>query len=76
MNNKTYDILKWCAIIAFPAGATFYGVISKIWGLPYGSEIPATITAVATLLGALLGISSIQYHSQEEENTEDFEEII
>lgn len=61
MSNKTFDILKWCAIIAFPALATFYGVIAQIWGLPYEVEIPKTITAFATLLGVLLGISTIQY---------------
>lgn len=64
MSNRTYDILKWVAIIAFPALATFYGVVSKIWDLPYGTEIPATITAIATLLGALLGISSLNYKKE------------
>ncbi len=64
MSNKTFDILKWLAIIAFPALATFYGVVAKIWGLPYGAEIPATITATATLLGVLLGISTIQYNKE------------
>lgn len=66
LNNKTYDILKWIAIIVLPALATFYLAIAKIWGLPYEVEIPATITAVATLLGALLGISSIQYDPEED----------
>ena len=32
-----------------------------IWDLPYGPEIAATITAVATFLGAVLGVSHIQY---------------
>ena len=66
MKNKTYDILKWVAIIACPAISTFYGVIAEIWGLPYVVEIPRTITAFAVLLGALLGISAIRYNKQEE----------
>lgn len=65
MSNKTYDILKWMAIIAFPALSTFYGVVAKIWGLPFETQIPATITAAATLLGVLLGVSAINYKDKE-----------
>lgn len=65
MNDKTYDILKWMAIIAFPAISTFYGVIAKIWGLPFETEIPQTITAIATLLGVLLGISAVNYKGKD-----------
>ena len=36
--------------------------ISTIWGLPFGEQIPATITAVDTFLGALLGISTVRYN--------------
>lgn len=62
MTNKTYDILKWVAIIALPAISTFVVVISRIWGwADLGSLIAQTITAVALLLGTLLGISNYQY---------------
>ena len=60
--DKVYDILKWIAIVALPALSTFIVVISKIWGWgDMGLMIAQTVTAVAVLLGALLGISSIQY---------------
>ena len=67
MNNifssKAYDWLKWIAIVALPALSTFIVVISKIWGWgDVGGMIAQTITAVAVLLGALLGISTIQYN--------------
>ena len=62
MSNKVYDILKYTAIIGLPAVATLYAAIAPIWGLPYGNEIPATITAVQTCLGALLMISTAQYN--------------
>lgn len=55
--GKVYDCLKWICLIALPALAVFYFTLSKIWGLPYGAEIPATINAVAVLIGALIGIS-------------------
>lgn len=57
--NKLYDVLKWVCLIALPALAVFYAVIAKIWGLPYESEIPATINAVAVLIGALIGVSHL-----------------
>ena len=66
-SNKLYDVLKWLCIVAFPSLATLYAVVAKIWSLPFETEIPATITAVAAFIGALLGVSSIQYHSKEEE---------
>ena len=66
LDDKVYDILKWIAIVALPALSTFIVVISKIWGWgDVGSMVAQTITAVAVLLGALLGISTIQYNKSE-----------
>lgn len=66
LDDKWYDILKWIAIVALPALSTFIVVISKIWGWgDIGSMVAQTITAVAVLLGALLGISTIQYNKSE-----------
>ena len=61
MSDKLYDFLKWVAILFLPALSTLVAVVFKIWELPYGSEIAATITAVGTFLGAILGVSHIQY---------------
>lgn len=61
MNNKLYDVLKWVAILFLPSLATLVAVVFKIWDIPYGNEIAQTITALATFLGAILGISSLQY---------------
>ncbi len=61
MTNKAYDILKYIAQVVLPAIGTFYFAIAQIWGLPYGEQIVGTITAIDTLLGALLMISSSQY---------------
>ena len=71
MNNifsdKVFDWLKWVSIVCLPALSTFIVVISKIWNwADLGSMIAQTITAVAVLLGALLGISSIQYNKKDE----------
>ena len=64
MSNKIYDVLKYIAQIVLPALATFYFALSQIWGLPYGEQIVGTISAIDVLLGALLGISTMQYNKE------------
>ena len=68
LSNKTYDILKWIAQILLPACGTLYFALSKIWGLPLATEVVGTVAAVDTFLGALLGISSMNYKKIEELN--------
>lgn len=67
LDNTTYDFMKWIAQIVLPACGTFYFALSGIWGFPYAEQVVGTITAVDTLLGALLGLSSLN-HGKEEEN--------
>ncbi len=61
LKNSWYDALKWIAILFLPALSTLIAVTFQIWNLPYGSEISQTITALGVFLGAILGMSSIQY---------------
>ena len=64
-NNKTYDILKWISTVVLPALATLVLAIGQIWNVTaWTVPIGATIAAVATFMGAVLGISSIQYAKQ------------
>lgn len=60
MSNKTYDTLKITAQIILPGIGTCF-VIASIWGVPYAEQIVATITALDTLLGTMLGVSSMRY---------------
>lgn len=64
MNNKVYDTLKFIAMIVLPALATLYGALAEIWKLPCATEIPLTIMALDTFLGALLGISTNKYNKE------------
>lgn len=66
--DDVYRVLKWLGLIAFPALATFYGVIGKVWDIPYTAEVVTTITAVATLIGALIGVSTVNYNKDKEGN--------
>lgn len=68
--DKIYNILKWVALICLPAIATFCGVIGKVWDLPYTAEIVTTITAMATLVGALIGVSTISYNKGSKDKPE------
>ena len=49
MSNETYDILKEIALTILPAVAVLYATLGKIWGLPYVSEVPATIMAISSV---------------------------
>lgn len=61
-NDKFYNLIKWIAQLVLPAAGTLYFALSQIWGFPYGEEIVGTITAIDVFLGALIGISTVQYN--------------
>ena len=67
LSNKVYDILKYVAQYILPALGTLYFALSTIWQLPYGEQIVGTITAIDAFLGAILGISTIQYKKDGEQ---------
>lgn len=78
LKNRTYDILKWVALIALPALQVFWLTIGKVWNIDYTVEIGATIGAVALFLGALLGVSTDNYRAnkiQDTFNTDDIDMI-
>lgn len=64
LDSKTYDILKWIALVVLPAIGSLYFGLTRIWGFPYGEEVVGTITLMDTFLGALLGISTSYYNRQ------------
>lgn len=77
-SNRTYDVLKYIALIALPALQVFWLTIGKIWNIAYTVEIGATIGAVALLLGTLLGVSTKNYLADKEQDTfndDDYEEL-
>lgn len=68
--DKVYNVLKWLCLICLPAVATLYFALAKIWGLPYGAEITATINAVALFIGTLIGISQISINKENQEDAD------
>lgn len=66
MSNELYDILKWLCLIVMPRGAYGYSALSKVWGLPYGTEIPETINIIAFVIGCCIGVSTLNYNKEKE----------
>lgn len=62
LNDTVYTYLKWCTMVLIPALTTAYVGLSAIWNWPFATEIAKTSAVVCTLLGALLGISTAEYH--------------
>lgn len=67
--NKIYDILKWSVMIGAPALVTLLVTLNSLWGwnLPIDA-ITGTITAIATFVGVMLGISTINYNKECDKN--------
>lgn len=64
MTNKTYDALKYVALIIVPALATFVSAVGIVWGVPHTNDVSMTITAFGVFLGATLGVSSKNYQPE------------
>lgn len=55
--ESAYRIAKWAGLIAIPAVATFVGTVGTAVGWDGTSVCVIVINAVATLVGALIGVS-------------------
>lgn len=64
LSNRVFDILKWVAILFLPALAILIRTVFAIWQIPYGEEISNTIIALQVFLGAILGISTLNYNRE------------
>ena len=80
IQNITYDRIKWFALVFVPAFEVLILTLGKIWGIPYYSEIGASVAAVGVFLAAILGVSSRNYYNEiggaVAEESEDPEEVI
>ena len=62
MSNKTFDTLKWIALVFMPAFITFLGVVLNTLNVANAEVILTILIAFNTFLGSILGISNINYH--------------
>lgn len=63
-SNRTYDILKWVALVGTNAFSALIISLGKIWGWDYAGAIAGTISAVGSCIGACLQISSANYKGE------------
>lgn len=60
MSDKTYDIIKNIGLIAVPVLA-FIASLCTIWEVPHCAQITATLTAIDTLVGAIVVVAKAIY---------------
>ena len=64
MSDKTYNLLKNVSLFGTPFLA-FLTSLCAIWGIPHTTEITATLTALDTLMGAVVIIAKQIYDKNE-----------
>lgn len=64
--DKVYDVLKWVSLICIPAIVTFLSVVLGVLEVePKTINIIVTIiTAIGTLIGSLIKVSTSAYNKQ------------
>lgn len=66
LNDKVYEVLKWIAIIFLPAIAVFFNTLAIAWHWDVPIEaIDTTLAAIETLIGSLIGISTMAYRKEQ-----------
>lgn len=62
--DKIYCVLKWVCMIALPAVTSFYLVLDQAFGWGLADKVGTISTALCTLIGALIGVSSRNYNNE------------
>lgn len=63
MSNKVYDILKWVLLVCVAPTIALITGLGELYGFDT-TLIIGTISLIATFLGAITGISNINYYSK------------
>ncbi|HEM2885302.1 TPA: holin [Streptococcus suis] len=63
LTNKQYDVAKTTVTIVAPAAITLISALGALYGFD-ATVINGTIAAVATFSGTVLGVSSKNYHQE------------
>lgn len=68
LNQKIYEIIRWCIAIVIPAVNVLIVTLSDAWGwnIP-ADEIVTSLSAVALFLGTIFGISKLSYDKEQAE---------
>lgn len=62
ISNKTYDILKWLALLFLPSLSVLVGTIGKAIGFEYTEIAVIVINAVAVFIGSVIKVSTDKFN--------------
>ena len=68
LKDKQYQIIKWVVLTVLPALSVLVGALGKAYGFEYTDLTVLTINAVAVFLGAVTGVSQLNYDKQKDED--------
>lgn len=61
IHNRSYDRLKWIALVFSPALAVFVQGLGEVFGWAWGYSIVQVVNLFAVFLGTILQVSSMYY---------------
>ena len=67
LKDKQYQIIKWVVLTVLPALSVLVGALGKAYGFEYTDLNVLTINAVAVFLGAVTGVSQLNYNKSKED---------
>lgn len=68
--DKVYNVLKWIVIVFLPALSTFLGLILQTFNVAHTDIVLTILAGFITFLGTILGISSVQYNKNSNNNAQ------
>ncbi|WP_100065105.1 phage holin [Miniphocaeibacter massiliensis] len=66
ISNKTYDILKWVAILLLPALSALVGTVGAAVSFEYTEIAVIVINAIAVFIGSVIKVSTDKYNKIDE----------
>lgn len=67
LSDKQYQFIKWGVLTVLPALSVLISVLGKAYGFEYTDLTVLTLNAVAVFLGAITGVSQLNYNKQKED---------
>lgn len=67
LKDKHYQIIKWVVLTVLPALSVFVGALGQAYNFVYTDLTVLTINAVAVFLGAITGVSQLNYNKNKED---------
>lgn len=67
LKDNHYQIIKWVVLTVLPAVSVLVGVLGKAYAFDYTDLTVLTINAVAVFLGAVTGVSQLNYNKNKED---------